>query len=66
MKKIPAFAVLRLCAFALILAGCACPHRKAVTTHTVEVFDPAARPDGLIAREECGEMTNDKFSLLSG
>jgi hypothetical protein len=33
-----------------LLSGCACPHRKAVTTHTVESF--RGRPDGLVSREE--------------
>jgi hypothetical protein len=55
MKKILlfCFAPHALCAFALLLLpGCAIPHRKAVTTHTIEVFDSAARPDALISREE--------------
>jgi hypothetical protein len=34
---------------AFLLTGCACPHRKAETTHTVELF--ANRADGLLARE---------------
>jgi hypothetical protein len=34
----------------LTLFGCACPHRKAVTTHTMEVFHD--RADGLLSREE--------------
>jgi hypothetical protein len=34
----------------LLLSGCACPHRQALASHTVEVF--LGRPDGLIAREE--------------
>ncbi|MGP8200226.1 MAG: hypothetical protein ACLQU4_12070 [Limisphaerales bacterium] len=41
--------------FVVILAGfgtgCACPHRKALTTHVVEVFNPEQRCDGLLARE---------------
>lgn len=32
-----------------LLCGCACPHRKALTSHTVELFEN--RPDGLLARE---------------
>jgi len=32
-----------------VLSGCACPHRKAASTHTIEVFRD--RPDGLISRE---------------
>lgn len=32
-----------------VLCGCACPHRKALTSHTVELFD--GRADGLLARE---------------
>jgi len=32
-------------------AGCACPHRQAVTIHTVEVFEAGARADALLARE---------------
>jgi hypothetical protein len=46
------FAPLRLgVIFSVItLAGCACPHRKAVTTHTMEAFQN--RPDGLVSREE--------------
>lgn len=31
------------------LPGCACPHRKAATTRTLEWF--AGRPNGLVARE---------------
>jgi hypothetical protein len=34
---------------AIVLPGCAWPHRSAVTTRTVEWFD--GREDGLIARE---------------
>jgi hypothetical protein len=33
----------------LIVAGCACPHRRAETTRTVETYD--GRDDGLIERE---------------
>ena len=48
MKKLLLqFAPYALCAFALI--GCAFPHRKAVTTHTLETFD--CRADGLVCRE---------------
>jgi hypothetical protein len=44
------FAPLRLCAFALILScGCACPRRKAESSHVIESF--ANRPDGLLRRE---------------
>lgn len=34
----------------LTFFGCAVPHRKALTTHTIEAFQN--RPDGLVAREE--------------
>ncbi len=37
-------------ALPLLIVGCAIPHRKAVTTHTVESFQ--GRPDGLLSREE--------------
>ena len=49
---LPGFWFLPSAFLILTLFGCACPHRKALTTHTVEVFDPTARPDALIAREE--------------
>jgi hypothetical protein len=39
---------LQTLAFSLCL-GCACPHRKAVSLHTVEIFQ--GRDDGLVARE---------------
>ena len=55
MKKrtvIIGLALLNSAFLILPFSGCAVPHRKALTTHTVEVFDPAARPDGLISREE--------------
>jgi hypothetical protein len=48
--RVKSFAPSALCAFALILSSCACPHRKAVTTHTVEMFMPD-RADGLVSRE---------------
>ncbi len=35
----------------LLSAGCACPHRKAISLHTVEVFNADLRCDGLVARE---------------
>jgi hypothetical protein len=45
----------RKCLFALlavfvVFPGCACPHRKAATIHSVEIFE--GRDDGLVAREE--------------
>ena len=40
---------LYLLAFSLVFLGCACPRRKAETTHLVEVF--TGREDGLIERE---------------
>ncbi|MGD0813381.1 MAG: hypothetical protein ABSA83_07235 [Verrucomicrobiota bacterium] len=33
----------------VVTAGCACPHRKALTTQTLEWFEN--RADGLVARE---------------
>jgi hypothetical protein len=33
----------------VLVSGCACPHRKALTTHTVEAFQN--RADGLVRRE---------------
>jgi hypothetical protein len=33
----------------LLLSGCACPHRKAESSHVVETF--TGRPDGLVWRE---------------
>jgi hypothetical protein len=41
---------LPLCVFVVSISGCAIPHRKAATTHTVELF--RERQDGLVAREE--------------
>ena len=35
---------------AFLTAGCACPHRQAAATHTLEHFQN--RPDGLIRREQ--------------
>jgi hypothetical protein len=40
------FSVFSILAFS---SGCACPHRKALASHTIEAF--LGRPDGLIARE---------------
>jgi len=40
-------------AFLILCAGCACPHRSALTRHTVEIF--RGRDDGLVARAEWRE-----------
>jgi len=37
------------CLILILLPACACPHRQAETTRTVEWFE--GRPDGLLARE---------------
>lgn len=49
-RNLKIFAPLRLCAVALIPAGCASPHRTGLSTHTVEIY--RGRADGLISREE--------------
>jgi hypothetical protein len=48
MKSLLNFSLQTL-AFSFCL-GCACPHRKAVSVHRVEIFQ--GRADGLVAREE--------------
>jgi hypothetical protein len=46
MKKLISFFLLPS---SFLLSGCACPHRKAESSHVVESF--AGRPDGLVCRE---------------
>ncbi len=48
MRKSP-FALFALFAVLIVFPSCACPHRKAATIHSVELF--RGRDDGLIARE---------------
>jgi hypothetical protein len=48
----------------LTFFGCACPHRKAVTTHAIETFQN--RADGLVARETwCDSEGGGGFFLFA-
>jgi hypothetical protein len=44
------YMVAGLCAAALCVGGCACPRRRADTSHRIEYFQ--GREDGLVVREE--------------
>jgi len=46
----PALMLLPFAFLILTFPGCACPHRQASATHTMETFQN--RPDGLVRREE--------------
>jgi hypothetical protein len=49
MKTLARLLPLLPSAFLILTLSCACPHRKAATTHAIEQFQN--RPDGLISRE---------------
>jgi hypothetical protein len=48
-KSLSCFAILAFLCGEILLSGCACPRREALTTHTVEEF--RNREDGLVWRE---------------